>query len=221
MIPRDLTVINALCVGNEDPSDNDPGPRKQQPAEEVYPLDPKGNKRYRDPQTGIWDTPLTRRHARMCAELRGANQEVAYKSESETVYMKLADPKVYDNIDPPYTGLHTVATVTPQDPTIVTALPVTKNPTEEKSITVPNRTYRDAAKPRPSAPADQQWQVNSVRTDLKNGAYPLKPNGTASPQYHIPEDNPDMTELNKQNDIPLKDQGILNFIKRQYTPPTY
>jgi hypothetical protein len=221
VIPRDLTVINALCVGNEDTSDNDPGTLKQQPAEEVYPLDPKGNKRYRDPQTGIWDTPLTRRHARMCAELRGANQEVAYKSESETVYMKLADPKVYDNIDPPYTGLHTVATVTPQDPTVGTDLQVTTNSTKDQHITAPTRTYLDTAKPWPSAPADRQWHVNSVRTDVKNGAYEHNPNGTDSPQYHIPEDNPDTTELNKQNDISLKDPGILKGIKLKHTPPTY
>ena len=78
VIPKDLTVINGLCVGNEDTSDDDaPRTLKQQTAKAAYLLDPKGNKRYRDPQTGIWDTPLTRSHARMSAELRGANQEGA------------------------------------------------------------------------------------------------------------------------------------------------
>ena len=58
-------------------------------------------------------------------------------------------------------------------------------------------------------------------TDVKNDADPFKPNGIASSPYPIPKDNPDMTELHKQNDLALKDPGILDLIKTQYIQPTY
>ncbi len=220
-IPKDLTVINGLRVGDEHTSDDDaPGTLKQQPAEEVRQLDPKGNKRYRDPQTGIWDTPLTRRHARMmAAELRGADQERA--NESGTVSVKLTDPIAHDDIDPPYTGPHTAAAITQQYPTIGADLPVTTNSAKDQDITTPNRTYLDAAKPQPPTPANKQWRVNSVSADAKSGAYKHNPNETNSSQYHKSEDDPDTAKLNKQNDISFKDPGVLEGNKQQHTPSTY